>query len=99
MIVGLCSIVASNALQTVGAFTIFSDEVGPQIWEGFLSKALRAGTVIPKPDPMIVGEELRSVQLGLDTQKRGVSARKVVVTNSKLISPNIQKENRTNQSH
>ena len=34
----------------------------------------------PKPDAKIVGEELRSVQLGLDTQKKGVSAQKVVVS-------------------
>lgn len=43
--------------------------------------ALDEGTIVPKPDPQIVGEELRSVQLGLDTQKKGVSASKVVVSN------------------
>ncbi|KAF1973448.1 GroES-like protein [Bimuria novae-zelandiae CBS 107.79] len=66
--------------KSIGASSIFSDEVGKHIWKEFLPQALRSGIVLPKPDPEVVGEELRSVQHGLDTQKRGVSARKVVVT-------------------
>lgn len=72
----------ANALCTVAASSIFSDEVGPYIWKNFLSEALEAGTIIPKPDPEIVGEELRSVQFGLDTQRRGVSASKIVISKS-----------------
>lgn len=59
---------------------IFSNDVGPKIWREFMPKALKSGTIKPKPDAKIVGEELRSVQLGLDTQKKGVSAQKVVVS-------------------
>lgn len=46
-----------------------------------MPKALDQGKILPKPDPLIVGEELRSIQLGLDKQKKGVSAQKVVITN------------------
>lgn len=36
---------------------------------------------MPKPDPLVVGEGLRSVQHALDRQKKGVSASKIVVAN------------------
>ncbi|KAK4541884.1 hypothetical protein LTR36_007248 [Oleoguttula mirabilis] len=45
----------------------------------WMTKALDDGTLQPKPDPMVVGEGLGSVQLGLDTIRKGVSAAKVVV--------------------
>ena len=67
-------------MATVASNSIFDNEVGPYIWRNFLPKALEKGTVIPQPEPQIVGEELRSVQLGLDTQRKGVSAKKVVVS-------------------
>ncbi len=68
-------------LPLVGSSAIFENDVGPYIWRKFLPKALDKGTIVPKPDPLIVGEELRSVQAGLDKQKKGVSARKVVISN------------------
>lgn len=46
-----------------------------------MPKALDKEILVPQPEPLIVGEELRSCQLALDTQKRGVSAKKVVVAN------------------
>ena len=46
-----------------------------------MPKALESGQLVPAPDPLVVGEELRSVQLGLDKQKAGVSAAKVVIAN------------------
>ncbi|SMQ55135.1 unnamed protein product [Zymoseptoria tritici ST99CH_3D7] len=70
-------------VKAISATDIFSNEVGPYIWRDFLPKALKSdkkGAIVPKPDPKIVGEGLRSVQLGLDTQKKGVSAKKVVVS-------------------
>nr|POE48655.1 zinc-binding alcohol dehydrogenase domain-containing protein cipb [Quercus suber] len=67
--------------DAVNSSAIFKNTVGTYIWKEFLPKALKSGTIVPKPDPLIVGEELRSVQLGLDRQKAGVSASKVVITN------------------
>jgi hypothetical protein len=43
-------------------------------------KALAKGTFKAKPDPLVVGNGLKSIQLGLDVQKKGVSAKKVIVT-------------------
>ncbi|KAK4553427.1 hypothetical protein LTR86_009484 [Recurvomyces mirabilis] len=72
---------SSVRAKSISSSAIFTNEVGPYIWREFLPKALESGTIVPAPEPLIVGEELRSVQLGLDTQKKGVSAAKVVVTN------------------
>ena len=49
------------------------------IVHAWMAKALEAGTLQPKPDPMVVGEGLESIQLGLDTVRKGVSATKIVV--------------------
>ena len=64
----------------VGSSAIFDNDVGPYIWRKFLPQALKTGTIVPAPDPICVGEELRSIQHGLDQQKAGVSAAKVVIT-------------------
>lgn len=68
-------------MPPVGATGIWENDVGGYIWRKFLPIALDEGTIVAKPDPQIVGEELRSVQLGLDMQKKGVSAKKIVVSN------------------
>lgn len=69
-------------MTLVGSSAIFNEDndVGPYIWRKYLPKALENGKIVPQPDPLIVGEELRSVQAALDRQKKGVSARKVIVT-------------------
>jgi len=64
----------------VGSSAIFTNDVGPYIWREFLPKALETGVIVPAPDPLVVGEELRSIQLGLDKQKAGISAAKIVIT-------------------
>lgn len=55
--------------------------MGPYIWRKYLPGALRTGDIMPKPDPLVVGEGLRTIQHALDRQKKGVSAAKVVVAN------------------
>lgn len=55
-------------------------EVGKAIYEDFLPKALEAGTFVPAPDPLVVGKGLERVQEAMDISKKGVSAKKVVVT-------------------
>ncbi len=65
---------------TVIATTIVKTEVGPAVWRDYVPKALEEGKLQAKPDPMVVGHGLESVQKGLDTNKAGVSAKKVVVT-------------------
>lgn len=46
------------------------------IW---MVKALADGSLLPRPNPIIVGEGLESIQLGLDMVRKGVSAAKIVV--------------------
>ena len=49
------------------------------IWGGFVPAALVDGRLKAKPDPIIIKGGLGAVQQGLDKQKAGVSAAKVVV--------------------
>jgi len=45
----------------------------------WMANALEVGTLLPKPDPMVVGEGLESIQLGINIVRKGVSATKVVI--------------------
>ncbi|KAF2663654.1 zinc-binding dehydrogenase [Microthyrium microscopicum] len=56
------------------------NEVGPAVWKSFLGDALAQGTFIPSPEPLVVPTRgLKGIQEGFDMQKKGVSAKKVVV--------------------
>ncbi|MCJ1278136.1 hypothetical protein MMC21_005951 [Puttea exsequens] len=59
--------------------TLVDNGVGKMLYEDFLPKALEQGTFMPAPEPEVVGKGLESVQHALDVQKKGVSAKKVVV--------------------
>ena len=59
--------------------TLVFNEVGKAIYADFLPKALAEGTYIAAPDPQVVGKGLEFIQAGLDIQKKGMSAKKVVV--------------------
>lgn len=54
--------------------------VARKIWGEFVPAALASGVLKPRPDELLVGRGLYFVQAGLDRQRGGVSARKVVVT-------------------
>ncbi|PIG69558.1 hypothetical protein AARAC_002743 [Aspergillus arachidicola] len=54
--------------------------IGDWIWGTFVPQALANGTLQAKPDPLVVGTSIEAIQHALDVQKRGVSAKKVVVT-------------------
>lgn len=53
--------------------------VGKAVWEDYLPSALRSGSFIPAPDPLVVGTGLDSLQHAVNIQMQEVSARKVVV--------------------
>ncbi|KAJ5691856.1 alcohol dehydrogenase [Penicillium macrosclerotiorum] len=53
--------------------------LGEAIWHDFIPRALAAGSFQAKPDPQIVYGGLSKVQEAIDLQRKGVSARKVVV--------------------
>ena len=60
--------------------TLMDNEVSKIIYEDFLPGALAEGRYAAAPEPSVIGRGLGSVQAGLDIQRKGVSARKVVVT-------------------
>ncbi len=60
--------------------TLKNNEVGKVIYEDFLPQALADGRYVAAPDPYVVGTGLEYVQTGFDAQRKGVSAKKVVVS-------------------
>jgi hypothetical protein len=59
---------------------LMANEVSRAIYEGFLPAALAESKHIAAPEPQVVGKGLEYIQEALDVQKRGVSAKKVVVS-------------------
>ncbi|KIV77896.1 hypothetical protein PV11_09672 [Exophiala sideris] len=55
-------------------------QLGQAIWHGFLPDALKSGQIRPLPKPEVVGHGVEHIQAGLDKNREGVSAVKVVVT-------------------
>lgn len=68
-------------VQGVFAVTIATQhkDVGDAVWNKFVPDALKSGSLKCLPEPLVVGNGLESVQKGFDTQKAGVSAKKVVI--------------------
>ncbi|RAK98076.1 zinc-binding alcohol dehydrogenase family protein [Aspergillus ibericus CBS 121593] len=56
------------------------EHIAQWIWGQFLPQALTSGQFQAKPDLYIVGNGLKDVQYGLDVQKKGVSAKKGVIS-------------------
>ena len=70
---------AGVTTKHVFATTIMNNTVGKAVYADFLPKALKAGTFVPAPEPLVAGKGLESVQGAVDLLQKGVSARKVVV--------------------
>ena len=68
-----------DAKQIFGS-TLKDNEVSRAVYVDFLANALSEGTYVPAPEPWIVGTGLESLQKGLEIQKQGVSAKKVIIT-------------------
>ena len=60
--------------------TLVDNEVGKVIYEDFLPQALADGIYVAAPKPVVVGKGLDHIQTGLDAQRQGVSAKKVVIS-------------------
>jgi NADPH:quinone reductase-like Zn-dependent oxidoreductase len=60
--------------------SLLGNEVGPIIYQAFLPDALADGRYVAAPDALIVGHGLHHIPDALERQRRGVSARKLVVT-------------------
>jgi NADPH:quinone reductase-like Zn-dependent oxidoreductase len=59
---------------------IATSPVGPAVWDAYLPEALASGRHRPYPEAHVAGEGLPAVQDAIDTLRRGVSARKLVIT-------------------
>jgi len=57
-----------------------ANEVSAAIYRDFLPAALAEGRYVAAPEPQVVGVGLEHLQEAMDVQRRGVSARKVVVS-------------------
>jgi NADPH:quinone reductase-like Zn-dependent oxidoreductase len=57
-----------------------STDLGKVIFEDFLPRALAENKFVAAPEPLVVGKGLDKIQEAMDVIKKGVSARKVVVT-------------------
>lgn len=55
-------------------------ELASAVCHGYLADALAEGSFVPLPEPDIVGEGLEAIQGAIDTLRKGVSKKKIVVT-------------------
>lgn len=78
--VGLKSRAKRIRTKFIGGDALANNELGKVIYENFLPRALAEGRYVAAPDALVVGEGLECVQTAFDIQRRGVSARKVVVS-------------------
>ncbi len=60
--------------------SLMNNEVSRVLYEDFLPQALADGRYVAAPDPYVVGKGLEYVQTGFDAHRKGVSAKKVVVS-------------------
>ncbi|GAA5879440.1 hypothetical protein JCM3774_005212 [Rhodotorula dairenensis] len=75
----------ADGVKAGGVFAVdilFKEEarIAKAVYIDFVPKALTNGSLKPKPDPLVVGKGLEKVQEGLNVQKKGVSAKKVVIS-------------------
>ena len=66
--------------KIINGSDLVANEVGKAIYEDFLPKALEQNKFTPAPEPQVVGEGLEHLQEAMETSKKGVSAKKLVVT-------------------
>lgn len=66
--------------KIVNGSDLVGNEVGKAIYEDFLPKALERKTFTPAPEVQVVGKGLEHVQEAMYMSKKGVSAKKLVVT-------------------
>ncbi|KAK6082956.1 zinc-binding dehydrogenase [Seiridium cupressi] len=70
--------------------TVAHSPVGDALYVNFLPEALANGKCRAAPEPMVVGQGLEPIQEALELQKKGVSAREIVVNFNFLAMRNMQ---------
>lgn len=66
-------------LKFIFGGTLVDNGVGKEVYGNYLEKALETGDFKACPEPLVVGWGLEFLQEAMETQKKGVSAKKVVV--------------------
>lgn len=66
--------------KSIFGSTLVYNEVSKVVYEDFLPQALAEGRYAAAPQPVVVGSRIDHIQAGLDAQRQGVSAQKVVVS-------------------
>lgn len=74
-----CQVRGVGARFVIGT-TLKTHDLSTAIYADFLPAALAEGRYVAAPPPEVVGHTLEDLQHALDVQRRGVSARKVVVS-------------------
>jgi NADPH:quinone reductase-like Zn-dependent oxidoreductase len=60
--------------------SLVDNEVGPAVFVDFLPRALAEGRFVTAPPAVVVGAGLEAIEEAFEAQRRGVSAKKVVVS-------------------
>jgi len=68
------------ATRAIWGTALMKGTLGKQIFNDFLGPALASGRVVPAPTPLVVGRSLEALPEALSVLRRGVSARKIVVS-------------------
>ncbi|KAI4697624.1 uncharacterized protein J4E84_000756 [Alternaria hordeiaustralica] len=80
----MISIIIKSQLRGIKTSFVYGSvahsPVGEAVYADFLPEALATGRFRAAPEPIIAGEGLEAIQGALEIQKKGVSARKVVVS-------------------
>lgn len=72
---------AGIQMHSIWGASLMNDEVGPLMFETFLPAALAERRSLAAPQSEVIGHGLGAIQQGFEVQRRGVSARKVVISN------------------
>lgn len=73
------AIPSSVEAKMIWGSTLKDNKAGAAIFIDFLPQALAQGSYLVAPEPLIIGKGLESIQDGFEIQKKGVSAKKVVI--------------------
>jgi len=60
--------------------SLVDNEVGPAVFVDFLPRALADGRYVAAPPAVVVGDGLEALEAGFEAQRRGPSAKKIVVS-------------------
>jgi len=66
--------------KMINGSDLVANEVGKAIYQDFLPEALEQNKFVPAPEPQVVGKGLKHVPEAMDLSRKGVSAKKLIVT-------------------